>query len=86
MTKSSMIRARIEPELKEEVESVFKKLGLSTTEAISLFYTQVKLQQGLPFEVKIPNKETLKTFKKTDLEQELIYCDNPNDMFEKLGI
>ena len=58
MTKSEMIRARVEPELKREAETVFSKLGLSATQAITLFYKQVTLQQGLPFAVKIPNAET----------------------------
>ncbi len=58
MTKSEMIRARVEPELKQEAETVFFRLGLSTTQAITLFYKQVTLQQGLPFVVKIPNAET----------------------------
>ena len=58
MTKSEMIRARVEPDLKQEAETVFAKLGLSTTQAITLFYKQVTLQQGLPFAVKIPNAET----------------------------
>ena len=58
MTKSEMIRARVEPELKQQAETVFSRLGLSTTQAITLFYKQVTLQQGLPFAVKIPNAET----------------------------
>ena len=58
MTKSETIRARVEPDLKQEAETVFAKLGLSTTQAITLFYKQVTLQQGLPFAVKIPNAET----------------------------
>ena len=58
MTKSEMIRARVEPELKQEAETIFSKLGLSATQAITLFYKQVTLQQGLPFAVKIPNAET----------------------------
>ena len=58
MTKSEMIRARVEPALKEEAETVFSTLGLSVTQAITLFYKQVTLQQGLPFAVKIPNAET----------------------------
>lgn len=53
MKKSAMIRARIEPGIKEEAETVFKELGLSTSEAIGLFYQQVKIQQGIPFEIKI---------------------------------
>ncbi|WP_330205278.1 type II toxin-antitoxin system RelB/DinJ family antitoxin [Cyanobacterium sp. Dongsha4] len=86
MTKTATVRARIEPELKIKVEHIFQKLGLSTTEAINLFYKQVELQQGLPFEVKIPNQITQKTLEKTDQGEELIHCDNLENMFEQLGI
>ena len=58
MAKTDMIRARVEPGLKHEAEEVFSALGLSTTEAITLFYKQVTLHDGLPFEVRIPNAET----------------------------
>ena len=58
MPKSEMIRARVEPRLKHRAENVFDTLGLTPTEAITLFYTQVTLRRGLPFEVKIPNKAT----------------------------
>nr|WP_206731241.1 type II toxin-antitoxin system RelB/DinJ family antitoxin [Aliarcobacter skirrowii] len=39
---------------------MFKKLGLSTSQAIVIFLNMVKLNNGIPFEVKIPNKDTLK--------------------------
>lgn len=86
MARTAMIRARITPGLKEEVEFILKRLGLTTTEAINIFFSQVKLQRGLPFEVKIPNKATLKTFKKTDESKELVKCKDLDDMFKKLAI
>lgn len=58
MAKTDTIRARVDPELKHEAESVLKALGLSPTEAIRLFYRQVILRRGLPFSVEIPNAET----------------------------
>ena len=58
MPKSEMIRARVEPSLKHKAENVFDTLGLTPTEAITLFYTQVTLRRGLPFAVKLPNKAT----------------------------
>jgi DNA-damage-inducible protein J len=58
MAKTDMIRARVEPKVKRGAEAVFKTLGLSPTEAITLFYKQVTLRRGLPFAVKIPNLET----------------------------
>lgn len=60
MGRVAMIRARTEPELKEKVEVIFEKLGLNATSAINLFYKQVLLQKGLPFEVRLPNATTRK--------------------------
>ena len=86
MLKSEMLRARIEPRLKYEVEDIFRKLGLSTSEAINLFYTQVQLRKGLPFQVALPNELTLKTFKYTDKNEDIVNSDNSDEMFDKLGI
>ncbi|HSD31857.1 MAG TPA: type II toxin-antitoxin system RelB/DinJ family antitoxin [Gemmatimonadales bacterium] len=58
MAKSETIRARVEPELKREAEAVLKSLGLNASEAITLFYRQVALRRGLPFEIKLPNQTT----------------------------
>ena len=60
MAKSEMIRARVEPDLKHKAEAVLGKLGMTPTEAITLFYKQVTLCRGLPFPVRIPNAATRK--------------------------
>ena len=82
MAKTGIIRARTELSLKEEVEKIFEHLGLTASTAINLFYQQVKLAKGLPFEVKIPKKSTLKTFKRTDSGKGIIKCKNIDKMFE----
>jgi len=86
MTKEAMIRARIEPQLKEDVDGIFHELGLSITEAITLFYQQVRLNRGLPFEVRIPTETTIKTFKDTDAGKGTVRCKDAQEMFDKLGI
>ena len=58
MRKAAIIRVRVEQSLKVEAEAVLAQLGLSPTEAIRLFYLQVSLQGGLPFEVRIRSAET----------------------------
>lgn len=63
MAKTATIRARVEPELKSQAEELFSQLGLSVTQAITLFYRQVTLQKGLPFAVRIPNAETLQALR-----------------------
>lgn len=86
MNKSAMIRARVDPVLKDEVEDLFEKLGLSTTQAITLFYQQIRLNQGLPFEVHIPNAVTRRTFAETDAGENIVRAENAEDMFARLGI
>ncbi len=86
MPKASTIRARIEPELKHNVERLFAQLGLTTTEAITLFYKQVELRQGLPFAVELPNKVTMRTFRDTDQGKGIVRGEDADDMFRKLGI
>ena len=58
MSKTETIRARVEPELKRQAESVLSELGLSPTEAIRMFYRQVILRRGLPFAAELPNADT----------------------------
>ena len=86
MGKTSTIRARIEPDLKDKAEHIFHRLGLTTTQAITLFYKQVELRKGLPFDIAIPNEITRQTFDDTDAGRHLMMCDGADDMFEKLGI
>lgn len=86
MSKTATVRARIEPKLKQEVESLFHVLGLSTTEAINIFYRQVKLFHGLPFDVRIPNKETKKILQESDRGENLVHHNSLDDMFETLGM
>jgi DNA-damage-inducible protein J len=86
MNKTSTVRARIEPDLKNNAEQVFRDLGLTTTQAITLFYRQVELRNGLPFDLVIPNETTRRTFSDTDAGRNLVVCEDADDMFRKLGI
>jgi DNA-damage-inducible protein J len=63
MSKTETVRARVEPELKRGAEAVLKKMGLTSSEAITLFLTQVKLTKSLPFPVRMPNKATRRAIK-----------------------
>ena len=54
MAKSANLYARIEPEIKEQAESILSELGIPASNAINMFYKQIILQRGLPFEVKLP--------------------------------
>jgi len=55
MAKSANLYARIEPDIKEQAESILSALGIPASNAITMFYKQIILQKGLPFEVKLPS-------------------------------
>lgn len=86
MSKTAMIRARVEPELKERAETVFRRLGLNATQAVTMFYKQVELRNGLPFDVVIPTPTTKRTFEASEASRDLVVCEDADDMFRKLGI
>ncbi|GAB4230282.1 MAG: hypothetical protein OHK0028_04600 [Deltaproteobacteria bacterium] len=86
MAKTAMIRARTDEKLKESVEGIFHKLGMTTTEAINLFYRQVKVHRGLPFPVRLPNAETRRTLEKSARGEDVIRCKDEEDLYRKLGL
>lgn len=85
MPKTEMIRVRVEPELKSQAEAVFAELGLSATEAITLFYTQVALHRGLPFAVRIPNAETIEALRQARVGEGLTEYADLEDLRIKHG-
>ena len=59
MPKSSSVYTRVEPELKEQVELILSKLGIPMANAVNLFFHQIVLQKGIPFDVKLPQRTPL---------------------------
>ena len=55
MAKSANLYARIEPDVKEQAETILAALGIPASNAITMFYKQIILNNGLPFEVKLPD-------------------------------
>ena len=84
--KTATIRARVEPALKTKAEKVLESVGLSPTDAITLFYKQVVLYRGLPFPVRIPSRTTLRTMRRTDAGEDLHRYGTAEEMFEDLGL
>ena len=86
MNKTAVISARIDPGLKHNVEQILNDLGLNMTQAITLFFKQVELQQGLPFDVKIPNEITLSALEDARTRRDLKAFQSTQDLFDDLGI
>ncbi len=72
-TKSANLYARIEPDVKEKAESILSALGIPASNAINMFYKQIILQRGLPFEVKIPSARPvdISTLSEVEFNEEL---------------
>ena len=86
MAKTSMISTRIDPDLKAKVVNIFTQLGLSTTQAITLFLRQVELQNGLPFLIKIPNKTTCNAIDESKQVAKMACFENPDDLYKDMDI
>lgn len=71
--KSANVYARIEPDVKEQAESILSALGIPASNAINMFYKQIILNRGLPFEVKIPmaGQTNVSELSEADLNAEL---------------
>ena len=73
MAKTANLYARIEPDVKEQAEKILNTLGVPVSNAINMFYKQIILQRGLPFDVKIPQNRpvTIEMLTKEQLDEEL---------------
>lgn len=72
MAKTSNLYARIEPEVKEQAETILSALGIPVSCAINMFYKQIILQRGIPFEIKLPAKMVdLSSLTQEQLDEEL---------------
>ena len=86
MSKSATIRTRIEPGLKSEVEEILSHLGLTASETVHLLYRQIKLQRGLPFEVRIPNELTARTLNASKSGKGVKRFNSKKDFYADLGL
>ena len=54
MAKTDMLHVRIEHDTKIRVENTLRLLGLSVSDAICIFLSQVDMNGGIPFDVRLP--------------------------------
>ena len=84
MPRTATIQARIDPEIKAKAQEILNKLHISMSEAISLYLTQVTLQQGIPFDLKIPDTLTAETLRKSERGEELHQVNSVDELFKEL--
>lgn len=86
MTKTAFIRARIEPDLKSEVDKILENYGVSTTQVVNMLYRRIKRTGELPAELFVPNAQTARAIKEAKAGKGVIKCKNREELFKKLGM
>jgi len=86
MSKTKTITVRLDPHLKDNAERILSELGLTVSQAISLFYRQVELHEGLPFEVRLPNATTRRALQDGQARRGLTSFATTDELFADLGI
>lgn len=66
MILNATVRARVDGNLKQEVEEILREIGLSTSQAITLFLKRIKYEKGIPFELKVPNATTIQAMEEAE--------------------
>ena len=86
MNKTATISVRVKPEIKSKAETVLDKLGLSITDAITLYLQQISLRQAIPFQVELPNAETLKVIADADAGIDVHRVESVDVLFKEIGV
>lgn len=85
MNKTAKISVEMYAALKNEAERILTSLGLTASQAITVFYKQITFQSGIPFPIKLPEKQ-LNDVSVRAMEEDLEEFKNPTELFEELGI
>jgi len=84
MPKNAYINARVDKNLKAKAEKVLSRVGISTTDAVTMLLHQIVLRKGLPFDVRIPNEETIAAIAELDEGAGEIFASSARETFDQL--
>lgn len=84
MSKTTTIQTRVDPIVKKNAQEILKKLNITMSEAISMYLSQITLHQGIPFELKIPNRLTAKTLEESENGKNLHSVHSVDQLFQEL--
>jgi DNA-damage-inducible protein J len=85
MAKTAMTHARLTPEVKRRAEVILKELGISISAAQEMFYRQIIAHQGIPFDLRLPNSQTIRAMEDARKGNGEKYA-NARDLFSDLGL
>jgi DNA-damage-inducible protein J len=84
MPKNAYITARVDKSLKAKAERILSRVGISTTDAITMLLHQIVLRKGLPFEARIPNEETIAAMAELDRGGGENFDGTAEELFERV--
>ena len=89
----AVINIRVNDEVKKEAETIFKALGLNMSVAMNLFLKKCINENGIPFDLKVPNKETIEAMEAMEETNKILNggierksYKNADELFEDLGV
>lgn len=85
MAKSAYVNARIDQDLKVKAESVFAAIGVSASQALTMFYRQVVYRRGIPFDVCIPNATTVSALEEAAAGRGQTFEGDTASIFDEIG-
>ena len=90
-TKNSTLQIRVRSDLKENVEHILDELGMTPSQAVTLFFNQIALKKEIPFKISLyePNERTKESLK--DIEDKIANMDfsgamTKEELIEFLGL
>jgi len=86
MAKSTSVNVRTTEDIKKGAEVILNGLGLNISSAVNLFLKQVINYRGIPFDLRLPNKETLHAMDDIESGRDLESAHTVEEMFEKIGV
>ena len=85
MPKNATINARVDDKLKAKAEKVLARVGVNTTDVITMLLHQIVLRDGVPFDVKVPNKTTRKAMADLDEGKGEIFTGSGKELIDHLA-
>jgi len=83
---NTTISVRTEKKLKDKVGKILEELGLNHSTAINIYYHQILANRGIPFDLKVPNKTTVKALEDSRTKKNMEKFNNTDELFDDLGI
>ena len=84
MPSNTVVRARIDGQIKEEAAAVLDAMGLTVSDAFRMLLTRIAKERALPFEPLVPNEETIQAMQEARAGR-VRTAKSPDDLITQLN-